>query len=939
MIRGLRILAVALMVLLVAVVALPARSATHTVTFDKYSLTVDGKRLVLWSGEFHYWRLPSPDLWRDVLQKMKAEGFNATSIYFDWGYHSPAPGGYDFSGIRDLDKLLNIAAEVGIYVIARPGPYINAETDTGGFPAWLVTQNGQARTTAPDYLAAAKDWLHRVDAFIARHQYTNGTGTVLLYQIENELYDNTRADYMQALIRQVRSDGITVPTTGNDNTSFVSGNGAPDLPGWDRYPQRFNCSSPNTWQNLLPFPRLSATKPQALWEFGAGSFDPWGGAGYDNCRTLTNGQYESVFYKNILANGVTIANFYMTYGGTSWGWLADPAKVYSSYDYGAPIDESRQLTSKADEFKRLGYFVNAVAPLAKTDSATAPAPSNSAIHEDLRVNPDTKTQFVVLRHNDVTSTSDDTTTIKLSTVDGTYPVPQTGRIRLSGRDSKLFVAHYTMGASKLVYSTSEILTHATIGGQDIAVLYGRNGQSGETVLRYSSRPTVTVQSGTATSTWDATKGDLRLDYSHTNATPIHVRISGGGTARPLELILASDSDAAAYWRYDTGSGPVLIRGGYLLRTATGSGSKLALTGDTRSAGPVEVFGAGVTSVTWNGAVVPTTATAFGSRTGSLPGPVPVSLPSLTWKTHSDTGEAGTSFADSGWTHATKGLAADPYGFHHGNVWYRGHLTPTGAVTSVTVNATTGTSGSFAAWLNGTYLGSGKGGRSTKLTVPSGVTKTGRDNVLAVLVDDAGHNEDFKADDTQKEPRGLTSVTLAGTSASIDWRIQGDLGADHPVDPVRGPLNVGGLGGERHGWFLPGFPDSGWSTTTLPHSAGTAGVAWYRSTVTLKLPANQDTPLALSIADSASRHYSALLFVNGWQVGRYVNDVGPQHLFPIPPGIVNPSGTNTIAIAVWSKDDTSAGLGTVSLAALNTYATSLTVGTVQAPGYDPAIYGG
>src|SRR6266487_1285582 len=205
----------------------------HTVAFDKYSLMVDGKRLVLWSGEFHYWRLPSPDLWRDVLQKMKAEGFNATSIYFDWGYHSSAPGGYDFSGIRDLDRLLNIAAEVGIYVIARPGPYINAETDTGGFPGWLVTQSGKARTSAPDYLAAAKDWLHRVDAFIGRHQYTNGTGTVLLYQIENELYDTSRADYMQALIDQVRADGITVPTTGNHHNAFATGVGATELPGWD----------------------------------------------------------------------------------------------------------------------------------------------------------------------------------------------------------------------------------------------------------------------------------------------------------------------------------------------------------------------------------------------------------------------------------------------------------------------------------------------------------------------------------------------------------------------------------------------------------------------------------------------------------------------------------------------------------------------------------
>jgi beta-galactosidase GanA len=542
----------------------------------------------------------------------------------------------------------------------------------------------------------------------------------------------------------------------------------------------------------------------------------------------------------------------------------------------------------------------------------------------------------------VTSTGDTTTTIGLSTADGSYPkVPQSGSIRLHGRDSKLYVAHYSMGASKLVYSTSEILTHANIGGQDVAILYGRNGQSGETVLRYTSRPTVTVQSGTVTQTWDATRGDLRLDYSHSNGNPIHVRISGGGATRPLELILASDGDAAAYWRYDTASGPVLVRGGYVLRTATLSSGALALTGDTKSTGPLEVFGTGVTSVTWNGSAVTTSATAFGSRTGSLPGPASVTLPALSWRTASDTAEAGTSFTDSGWTHATKGLAADPYGYHHGNLWYRGHFTPSGAATSVTVSASTGVSGSYAAWLNGTYLGSGKGGASptsTTFTIPSGVTRTGKDNVLAVLVDNAGHNEDFKADDNQKQPRGLTSVSLAGTSASIDWRIQGNLGADHPVDPARGPLNVGGLGGERHGWFLPGFPDSTWTSTTLPHGTGTAGVAWYRSTVTLKLPAGQDTPLALSIVDNASRHYSALLFVNGWQVGRYVNDLGPQHVFPIPTGIVNPSGTNTIAIAVWSKDSASAGLGTVSLTALGKYRSPLTVGTVPAPGYDPTIYG-
>ena len=122
-----------------------AATPTHTVTWDRYSLKLDGKRLMVWSGEFHYWRLPSPALWSDVLQKIKAAGFNTISIYFDWAYHSPKAGVYDFTGIRDVSKLLTIAQDAGLYVIARPGPYINAETDAGGFPGWLITQK---RTSA-----------------------------------------------------------------------------------------------------------------------------------------------------------------------------------------------------------------------------------------------------------------------------------------------------------------------------------------------------------------------------------------------------------------------------------------------------------------------------------------------------------------------------------------------------------------------------------------------------------------------------------------------------------------------------------------------------------------------------------------------------------------------------------------------------------------------
>ena len=98
-----------------------------------------------------------------------------------------APGVYDFTGVRDVDRALTDAQRAGLYVIARPGPYINAELDAGGFPGWLLTQAGRARSDAPDYLHAVDGWMRAIDRIIARHQFTNGTGTVILDQIENEL--------------------------------------------------------------------------------------------------------------------------------------------------------------------------------------------------------------------------------------------------------------------------------------------------------------------------------------------------------------------------------------------------------------------------------------------------------------------------------------------------------------------------------------------------------------------------------------------------------------------------------------------------------------------------------------------------------------------------------------------------------------------------------
>ena len=253
----------------IAVAAKKANSlTTHTISFDKYSLMIDGQRKFIWSGEFHYWRLPSPSLWMDILEKMKAEGYNTVSIYFNWAYHSPSPGVYNFSGVRNVNLLLNDAAKVGLYVIARPGPYINAETSGGGLPGWLNNVAGRARTNATDYEAAADDWLHHIDAILAKHQLTNGTGTVILYQIENELANTGSAefDYMQNLYNTARSDGITVPIFHNDkgrNGIWVPAGanvpgtvtGPNDLYAFDGYPGKV-CTTPTPAVHSQRCPRL-----------------------------------------------------------------------------------------------------------------------------------------------------------------------------------------------------------------------------------------------------------------------------------------------------------------------------------------------------------------------------------------------------------------------------------------------------------------------------------------------------------------------------------------------------------------------------------------------------------------------------------------------------------------------------------------------------------
>ncbi|MBO0802678.1 MAG: beta-galactosidase [Nocardiopsaceae bacterium] len=947
------------------------RGRPRTVGYDQYSLIIGGRRTVITAGEFDPWRTPSPSLWLDDLEKMKAEGYNAVSAYFDWDYNSPAPGAYDFTGVRDYNEFLNMAQRAGLYVLARPGPNINAETDGGGLAAWVLTAQNGFREDSQPYLSAALQWYSEIDPIIAAHQVTRG-GDVIAYQIENADLPNepmaTQRAYMASLESKARSDGIDVPFTFNA-PEFTSGTGAVNISGQDSYPL-FTGDCGNPTRHFGDPPTLTSTpgEPFMAPEEQDGSIENWGAAGFGDCYTLTGPDFENVYYKDNIAQGITIQSDYMGAGGTNWGWLPYP-QGYTSYDYGAPISETGELGTPSDpnavagskygENKLINDFETSVAPLAKTQPATAPQASNPAVTTVERANPDTGTRFIYLRQADAASTATVGTHLDLDLgASGEFPVvPQRGSITLDGRDSKMLLANDDFAGQQLVYSTSELMTQASIGGRATALVYGRRGSDGETVLHYTSRPNVSVVTGSATAAWDPARGDLRLDYVHNGLT--QVEVTGGGRP-PLLLLIAGTGTAENFWPERTSAGPVLVEGGYLVRTATAKGGVLELTGDTSKEGELRVWaGASIRSVKWNGKPVATVAGPGGALTGTVPGPAPVRLPALAnWRFAPEAPEAQPGFDDSGWTladhpvstyHPASGapdpaLYAADYGYDHGFTWYRGHFTATGGETGVTLTADgMAPTGAFSVWLNGTFLGSHDAAGPTTATFgfPQGVLRPGRDNVIAVLTENTGNPEGPTA-----ERSGLQTASLDGSGAPVTWRLMGATGGTTLADPVRGPLNATGLYGTNHGWDLPGYPDAGWRHVTLPDDWASRGVppgiGWYRTAFSLHLPRESYVPVDVRIGGSGTgsgsgsgsgkADYRAYIFVNGWLIGQYLNDVGPQHRFYVPAGILDDHGGNTLAIAVWGLNAAGGRLGRVSLVAAGDQAGGLGVRRVPSPGY-------
>ena len=338
------------------------------VSYDKYSLMVDGKRVFIKSGAFHYFRTPGEEMAKDRFMKMKAGGYNTVDIYFNWNYHSIRQGEYDFSGIKDVRKVLKAAQDVGLFVIARPGPFINAEVNAGGLPFWLLrmedvvprNRKGTEYHYSEKYMEYIAEWYDHIIPIIK--EFDN----IILFQIENEYATDTmEEDYMRQLYKMARDRGITCPIFHND--AYFAGLWADcvDIYALDLYP--YINPNQNWKQDNFCFDTLDNVEdifrcakensPPFVAEMQSGWFDKWDGSGYRHIREALGDEHINIMTKTALSQGITLFNHYMVAGGTNWGDLACD-EVYTSYEFTAPIDEFGIPQSNYFKAKELNYFLD-----------------------------------------------------------------------------------------------------------------------------------------------------------------------------------------------------------------------------------------------------------------------------------------------------------------------------------------------------------------------------------------------------------------------------------------------------------------------------------------------------------------------------------------------------------------------------------------------------
>lgn len=307
---------------------------------------LNGQPFKILSGAIHYFRI-DPDDWYHSLFNLKALGFNTVETYVPWNAHEPHKGQFDFSGRLDIERFIQTAQSLGLYMIVRPSPFICAEWEFGGLPAWLLEENMRIRSSDPAFIKTVSQYYDRLLGILTRYQVDQG-GPILMMQVENE-YGSYGEDktYLRAVRNLMKEKGVTCPLFTSDgpwratlragtlieDDVFVTGNFG-------------SKASYNFAQMQEFFDEYGKKWPLMCMEFWDGWFTRWKEPViHRDPEELAEAVHEVLELGSI--------NLYMFHGGTNFGFMngcsargtLDLPQV-TSYDYGALLNEQGNPTEK-----------------------------------------------------------------------------------------------------------------------------------------------------------------------------------------------------------------------------------------------------------------------------------------------------------------------------------------------------------------------------------------------------------------------------------------------------------------------------------------------------------------------------------------------------------------------------------------------------------------
>ncbi|KAK5858918.1 hypothetical protein PBY51_003026 [Eleginops maclovinus] len=301
--------------------------------------TLEGEPFCIIGGSIHYFRVPRA-YWRDRLMKMKACGLNTLTTYVPWSLHQPERGVFTFHTLLDLEAYINLAAELGLWVILRPGPYISSELDLGGLPSWLLRDGSmKLRTTYPGFTHAVNTYFDKLIPKVVPLQFKKG-GPIIAVQVENEYGSYAKDEsYMLFIKEALQSRGISELLLTSDNHNTLKSGGV------DGAIRSVKLRKLNH-RDIQDLNSIQPNSPTMVMDYWTGGYDVWG----DLHHVLPPEDMVSTV-REILRRGMSV-NLYMFHGGSSFGFmsgaLADPSykALVPSYDYDAPLTEAGEYTPK-----------------------------------------------------------------------------------------------------------------------------------------------------------------------------------------------------------------------------------------------------------------------------------------------------------------------------------------------------------------------------------------------------------------------------------------------------------------------------------------------------------------------------------------------------------------------------------------------------------------